>query len=106
MKQRLLFTLLFLALTLPCAARAEDLEAQARELINALGCKGCHPFNGQGGNLAPSLNEVGARLSKEEIRAWLIAPKNQRPDSLMPSFRHVPAEDIEILVRYLAGRRK
>ncbi|BCR06119.1 c-type cytochrome [Desulfuromonas versatilis] len=92
-----------LTLALAGTANAVDNEARARELINALGCKGCHQFNGEGGNLGPALDQVGARLTSGQLRAKLVDPKASVPTSIMPSFSHMAEEDLKVLTEYLAG---
>ncbi len=86
----------------PPALAAED-EARARELINALGCKGCHRINGDGGNLGPALDKVGSRLTTGQIRAKLIAPKQADPASIMPAYPHLSEEDLKILAEHLGN---
>jgi cytochrome c2 len=91
---------LTLLLTAPAFA-AED--SRAIELINSLGCKGCHKINGEGGTLGPALDGVGKRLDEKKIRRQLLDPKSANPGSMMPSFGHLPQKDIETLVDYLDG---
>ncbi len=98
-----LFAAAGLALSLAAPAWAADDEARARELINALGCKGCHQLNGEGGSLAPALDKVGARLANGQLRAKLVDPKASTPNSIMPSFSHLAEEDLKVLTEYLAG---
>jgi len=91
---------LSLALTTPALA-ADD--ARAKELINSLGCKGCHQLDGAGGTLGPALNGAGSRLKAADIREQLLNPKAKNPKSMMPSFAHLPESDLKTLVDYLAS---
>lgn len=84
--------LLFLAIS---SANAES-SPEARELINAMGCKGCHVIDGSGGTLGPNLDKIGDRLSREELRRQLVDPA-----SAMPSFGHLPESELKLLLDYL-----
>jgi mono/diheme cytochrome c family protein len=81
-------------------AWAADL-ARGQELVNSLGCKGCHKIGDSGGTLGPALNGIGKRMTAMQIRRQLVDPKANNPQSLMPSFQRLPAEDIQTLVDYL-----
>jgi len=91
-----------LALVLAAPAFAAGDSSRAVELINSLGCKGCHQINGEGGSVGPVLNGVGKRLDEERIRQQLLDPKVANPNSMMPSFGHLPEKDIDTLVEYLS----
>jgi len=95
--------LLVSALALPHQAAADD--TRARQLLDSQGCKGCHRLGGEGGTVGPDLKEVGARLSREQLRQQLIEPRRRHSDGSMPAFNHLPASDIEALVDFLAGLR-
>ena len=84
------------------ALAAED--ARARNLINSLGCKGCHLFEGSGGSLGPSLDRVGQRLTADQIREKLIAPRGADSRATMPAYSHLDRDDLEALVDFLARR--
>ncbi len=94
-------TLLLLCLLLATPVAAEDSEASARRLINALGCKGCHSFEGDGGSLAPALDQVGNRKTREEIIKHLAAHEETRKSSIMPSFSTTPQDALKILSDFL-----
>jgi cytochrome c2 len=95
----LLSTLVFL-FSLAAPALAAD-EAQARNLINSLGCKGCHSFEGSGGALGPALDEVGKRLDENQLEAKLLQPKASNPNSMMPSYGHLSQDNLAALVEFL-----
>jgi len=82
---------------------ASGAQLRGPELVNANGCKGCHIIGEDGGNLGPSLNGVGARLTSEEIRGQLLNPKASNPASIMPAFTDLAQEDLDALVEYLSG---
>lgn len=71
------------------------------------------------GDLAPSLADVGARLSPEQIRLRIVDMKSLNPASIMPSYHEIvdgprvaaawqgqpvlSAEEIEDIVAYLSS---
>ena len=75
--------------------------ARGQELVNSLGCKGCHKVGDSGGTLGPALDDVGKRMTAEQIRQKLVNPKATTPHSIMPSFQRLPEEDLQALVSYL-----
>jgi cytochrome c2 len=93
------------ALSLVAAgAMAEENEAKGRELISALGCKGCHQFDGSGGKLGPNLDEVGQRLDEEALRKVITDPKSVNPGTMMPAYDHLKSEEIDALVEFLSNQ--
>lgn len=90
--------------SLAIAAPTGD-DARGRNLLNALGCKGCHAFEGSGGTIGPALDEVGKRLSTAEIETKLLAPKQNNPETLMPSYDHLPKADLASLAHFLAAQK-
>lgn len=88
-----------LSLALATPALADD--ARARELINSLGCKGCHQIDGEGGTLGPAFEGVGNRLTEKDIREQLVNPKGKNPQTMMPAFANLPEKDLKVLVDYL-----
>jgi len=99
----LLFALILLAALASPVFSADD--AKARGLINSLGCKGCHSFEGSGGTLGPALDGVGKRLSKEQIKTKMLDPKGTNPASMMPAYGHLATADIEALIDFLADQK-
>lgn len=95
--------LLFL-LSLAAGAPAAD-ETRARELFGSLGCRGCHRLEGGGGTVGPTLEGIGKRMDREQIRQELVDPKADDPKSMMPSFAKLPPADLQALVDFLAGRK-
>jgi mono/diheme cytochrome c family protein len=77
--------------------------AAGAALYEQLGCPTCHSLGGEG-NPAVPLDGVGRRLSREAIRTWIVAPEQMDPSVGKPSYDEVPAEDVDAVVEYLAGR--
>lgn len=100
-KPALKTAVLALSLTLLSSVAWSSDDARGRELANSLGCKGCHKIEGKGGSVGPALDGVGKRLKDDQIRAKLVDPKTANPKSIMPSYKHLPQEDIKALTEYL-----
>jgi mono/diheme cytochrome c family protein len=77
-------------------------EMSGAQLVQSKGCRGCHKIEGAGGTLGPALDGVGQRLSAQEIREVIADPKSKNPSSMMPSFAHIPEEEMKALVDYLS----
>jgi ubiquinol-cytochrome c reductase cytochrome b subunit len=71
-------------------------------IFAANGCGNCHSINGVGGTLAPSLNGVSQRHSREWIAQHLRDPKSQTPGTIMPPF-NFSAQDRDLLIAYLSS---
>lgn len=97
---------------------AELMRDRARSL-----CSLCHPgpFTDArlSGDIAPSLADVGARLTPEQIRLRVVDMRALNPDTPMPSFHGIPdaprvaalwrerpvlsADEVEDIVAYLSS---
>ena len=88
------------------AARAGT--ATGEEVYTSQKCSVCHSVDGKGNKKYP-LDGVGSRLSQADIREWLLNPdaqqarKGGRPLMRMPSYRSVPAEEVDALVGYVSS---
>jgi mono/diheme cytochrome c family protein len=74
-------------------------------------CRMCHAIAGTGNAKGP-LDDVGTKLSAEEIRQWLINPaemsgktKSARKPP-MPSYAKLPKDDVDALVAYMLTVKK
>lgn len=104
MKIQLLCIVSIIALLTASLANAEldkDKEAEARRLINALGCKGCHKLEGDGGELAPELDKIGSRMTRVQISTHLAAHSKTRTRGFMPSYSTTPEEDLKTISDFL-----
>ncbi len=69
-------------------------------------CSMCHSIAGKG-NAKGVLDDVGAKLSADEIRQWLVDPEAMRVKTKaerkppMKSYASMPKADIDGLVAYL-----
>lgn len=105
MKTRIVSLLAALLLFAVLAAPAMADDAKARGLINSLGCKGCHTFEGSGGSIGPALDGAGKHLSEDQIREKLLEPKKSNPKSMMPAYGHLAKEDVDALTDFLAAQK-
>ena len=75
------------------------------ELIQVLGCKGCHMIHGDGGSLAADLTQIGIHLTAAQIEAVLTADTSTRTKGFMPSYSSLPKEDLQRISNYLYNHR-
>jgi len=84
------------------AAQAAD---RGKEVYTANKCQMCHMIDGVGSKRAP-LDGVGAKLSKDDLRKWIVAPSEMNAKVKKPSFAKISADDLTALVDYLATLKK
>ncbi len=85
--------------------------AAGEKLFTAQRCTMCHSVAGKG-NAKGVLDDVGSRLSDEDLRQWLIDPKvmtekahaTRKP--AMPSYAKLTKEEVDSLVAYLKTLKK
>jgi mono/diheme cytochrome c family protein len=80
--------------------RKREVEAGRLDVARS-GCLACHRI-GDNGNRRPgeNLTHVGSKLSERELVHALVDPR-----APMPSFRHLPAQKLDDIVRFLAALR-
>jgi hypothetical protein len=83
----------------PVADRASLSPGQ--DLYQRLSCRGCHTLEGRGGEVGPTLDRVGSRLSREELETQLLTPYRRHPDSRMPSFAFVRLCELQTLLDFM-----
>lgn len=75
--------------------------ALGRRVYREQRCARCHSIAGEGSPRSP-LDGVGDRLTREEIRLWIVAPQEIAPRVRKPSY-DLPDEELEALVAYMAS---
>jgi mono/diheme cytochrome c family protein len=73
-------------------------------------CAMCHSIEGKG-NKAGALDDVGSRLSEEDIRQWIINPRvmaektksTRKP--IMPAYPKMSREDLDSVIAYMQSLR-
>lgn len=90
------------AVDTPPGAADTALVARGREVFRSVGCTGCHSAEGVGRDRLP-LGGVGARLSADTLRAWVVDPRSVDPSVRKPAYDDLPEEDVAALVAYMKG---
>jgi mono/diheme cytochrome c family protein len=109
---RLIPLVIVLSLT-AASARAQDAAAiaQGQKVYAAQKCAVCHSV-GTVGNKKGPLDEVGTKLTADEIRQWLVnAPEMAQKTKatrkpLMKSYQQLPKEELDALVAYMQSLKK
>jgi cytochrome c5 len=84
--------------------------AAGREIYQQQECATCHAIAGQGNPRNP-LDDVGARRSAQELRDWTIGADavqeilSPRAFDRKQAYRHLPDEDLRVLVIFLQSLR-
>lgn len=83
-------------------AAAPDAEkaGKGQQVYAAQRCSMCHSIAGKGNPKNP-LDDVGARMSADDMKKYITNPKSVKADSKMKTYSSLPAEDLEALVSYL-----
>jgi mono/diheme cytochrome c family protein len=74
-------------------------------------CSACHSIAGKG-NQKGALDDVGSRLTTDEIRAWIVNPvemtKKTKAERKPPmrAFPNLAKEDLDAVVTYMASLKK
>ena len=102
-------SVLALAVTLGVAhaARAQDAKAKGEQVYAAQKCAVCHSVGAVGNRKGP-LDNVGGKLTPEEIRLWIVDATGMAAKTKAlrkPAMRNyaLPPEELDALVAYLAS---
>ena len=107
---RTMFTMV-LTLGIATAAAAQDAAQikKGQEVYAAQKCQVCHLVAGKGSKTNP-LDGVGAKLSAEDIRQWIIQPteaaakaKSTKKPPMPAKYGSLPPADVDALVAYMAS---
>jgi mono/diheme cytochrome c family protein len=92
------------------AARAQAQDAGAAVYATQK-CSLCHSLGGRGNAKGP-LDEVGSKLTADDIRKWIVAPAEIGAKSTstrkpaMRAYPNLPKDDLDALVTYMAAQKK
>ena len=107
MRRAILIVLLLCGVLAPAAVRAQSAAVDRGMKVYAESkCSMCHSIAGKG-NAKGVLDDVGAKLSADDIRQWLVDPQTMRDKTRaerkppMKSYASMPKADIDALVAYL-----
>ena len=107
---RRVFVVLVLGLSVAAAAAAQDLKARGEKIFADQKCTLCHSVAGKG-NVKGPMDEVGNKLSTDEIRTWITDAKgmtaktNATRKPVMKAYT-LPKEAVDALVAYLSAMKK
>lgn len=74
-------------------------------------CAACHSIAGKG-NVKGALDDVGNKLTADQIRAWLVTPKEMTTKMKatrqppMPVTANLAKDDLDALVAYMGSLKK
>lgn len=80
-----------------------EMNSRGEQIFRNSRCPECHTINGKGGSVGPNLTIVGSRRSRDYIIQQIKNPSSHNPDSNMPSFKNLPAQDVNDLADYLSN---
>jgi mono/diheme cytochrome c family protein len=89
----------------PVHAQTASVERGMKVVVDSK-CSVCHSIAGKG-NPKGVLDGVGAKLSADEIRQWIVSPQEMTAKTKatrkppMKSFASMPKEDVDAVVAYL-----
>jgi mono/diheme cytochrome c family protein len=92
------------------SAAAQDAKAKGEKVFADQKCSLCHSIAGKGNAKGP-LDDVGSKLSADEIRAWITDAKGMTAKTKAtrkPEMKayNLPKEDVDTLVAYLSAIKK
>jgi len=97
--------------TLAAAAFAQDLVQQGIKVYADRKCSVCHSIAGKGNTKGP-LDEVGSKLTADEMRAWMVTPKEmtvkmkaERKPAMLP-YPDISKADVDAVVAYMLTLKK
>src|ERR1041384_5324801 len=83
-----------------CGQQAPAVEGDSiirgKQIFEKNRCAVCH----RPGGIGVSLEDVGKRLKREDIRAWIADPKKIKPNTRMPKFK-LTDEELDVLTDYV-----
>jgi mono/diheme cytochrome c family protein len=108
MRRVVLYLVILLAVAAPAAA--EDAKDQGEKLFADQKCTLCHSIGGKGNAKGP-LDDVGGKLSADDIRAWITDAKGMTAKTKAPRKPEMKAytlakADVDALVVYLSAMKK
>lgn len=91
-------------------AMAQDAKAKGEKVFTDQKCSLCHSIGGHGNAKGP-LDEVGSKLSADEIRQWITDAKGMTAKAKAtrtPAMKAytLPKDDVDALVAYLSSLKK
>ena len=100
-----------LAFGAPAFAGDAAMIEKGKEVYTAQKCKLCHSIAGKGNKKGP-LDEVGSKLTPEDIKAWIVDAKGMTEKTKaerkpkMKNYDKLAAEELDALVAYMVSLKK
>jgi mono/diheme cytochrome c family protein len=99
-----------LSLVFAASAAAQDSKAAGEKVYAEQKCSICHSLAGKGNAKGP-LDDVGSKLSADEIRAWIadakvMTVKTKAPRKPEMKAYTLPKDEVDALVTYLSAMKK
>jgi mono/diheme cytochrome c family protein len=109
MRRAVVFFAILIA-TGAASAAAQDAKVPGEKVFADQKCSLCHSVGGKGNAKGP-LDQVGSKLSADDIRAWLTDAKGMTAKTKAtrkPEMKEytLPKEDVDALVVYLSAMKK
>ena len=107
---QLAYGAIVLSVVFAAPALAQDAKASGDKIYTEQKCSLCHSLAGKGNAKGP-LDDVGGRLSPDEIRAWLtdakaMTAKTKAPRKPEMKAYTLPKDEVDALVTYLSAMKK
>lgn len=112
--KRLPALVILAGICLTCVDRVYSQDAKVHQGMKAYvaqKCSVCHSINGKGNKKLP-LDGVGSNLTLDQIREWIVNPKDAAAKAKseakppMKSYSNLPTADVDALVAYMASLRQ
>jgi mono/diheme cytochrome c family protein len=103
--------IMFAAFASPAlAGQKDDPVAKGMKVYEQQKCALCHSIEGKGNKKGP-LDGVGSKLSAEEIRQWMVNPKEmseKTKSERKPPMKayNLPKEELDAIVAYMQSLKK
>jgi len=89
----------------PAVAQDDAVITKGKSVFAAQKCAMCHAVEGKGNKNMP-LDGIGGRMSADDIRKWIVSPRDMKADTKMKAYPSLTAGDLDNLVAYLASLKK
>ena len=93
----------------PTPVPGDTPEERGENLVQGMGCIGCHNFHGQGGTVGPELTNVFAEKGEDYIRQSILQPnaviaEGYQPNVMPQTFgQRLSDEHLNDIIAYLAS---
>ncbi len=67
------------------------------------GCMNCHSLHGEGGTFGPPHDQVGRKLTLEQIEHYIKNPQSVNPEALMPAQEDLSEKEVEEVAKFLSS---